>query len=283
MNVIEQFSSFLNTLATPKRAIQLLMAVIGVILALIIFFPRLNLILEPSLGDSLKEYKLYTFIISGVLGCFIGLVLFSSLEYLWQKISTYFQTRKINKDNIKEETRSRQAINNQLIENFRIAHPYLDADKKDIIRRLVIVDNESYSSESTHCNYLEQQGWITFLTSSSEHNNIFKINPLLKQLADDLWNQEVEDNTQKFMTGDSELLQHIINPLSDINLKKEIPEYLLRYNKKIIEDCFNIKKISEDVIIISFKERYRENFETHVNKNLRTDSLFVIDQHAVPF
>ncbi|MBM6607962.1 hypothetical protein JTF19_17525 [Enterobacteriaceae bacterium RIT814] len=130
MNVIEQFSSFLNTLATPKRAIQSLMAVIGVILALIIFFPRLNLILEPSLGDSLKEYKLYTFIISGALGCFIGLVLFSTLEYSWQKIANYFRTKKNHKEITKEETRSRQATNNQLIENFRIAHPYLDLEKK---------------------------------------------------------------------------------------------------------------------------------------------------------
>lgn len=281
--MIEQFSSFLNTLTTPKRAIQSLLAVIGVILALIIFFPRLNLILEPSLGDSLKEYKLYTFIISGVLGCFIGLSLFSTFEYLWQKIAIYFHTKKTNKDKVKEETRSRQATNNKIIENFRIAHPYLDADKKTIIRRLVIVDNESYSHESTHCNYLEQQGWITLLTSSSEHSDIFAINPLLKQLADELWTQEVEDKIQKFMSGDNELLQYILDPLSDINLKKDIPEYLLRYNKEIIEDCFNIKEVTEGIIIISFKERYRENFEKHVNKKLRSDIFLLIDNEAIPF
>ncbi|MBM6607963.1 hypothetical protein JTF19_17530 [Enterobacteriaceae bacterium RIT814] len=121
------------------------------------------------------------------------------------------------------------------------------------------------------------------MTSSSEHSNIFAINPLLKQLADELWHQEVKYNTQKFMTGASELLHYIIDPLSDHNLKKDIPQHLLINNKQIIQDCFNVNEISKDIIIISFKERYRENFETHVNKNLRSDGLFVIDREAIPF
>lgn len=283
MNVFEQFVSFLNTLATPKRAFQTLMATIGVILALVLFFPRLNSILEPSLGMAIKEYKFYTFVISGIFGGSVALVLFSLLHYAWHKITFKIHKAKIKKDNQKKHEDTSLAVNNQIIQNFRIAQPHLDEHKKSIIRRLVNVDNESYQSDSSHCVFLKSQGWIILLTSSSEDRNVFTINPLIKELADSFWNQEVEDNIKKFLTADSELTEYILNPFSDINKKKDIPEYLLTSNKVIIENCFHIREITKDVVIFSFKERYKEHFERLTNKKLSSNILFSIDNDAIPF
>ena len=130
---------------------------------------------------------------------------------------------------------------------------------------------------------MKSQGWIILLTSSSEDRNVFTINPLIKELADSFWNQEVEDNIKKFLTADSELTEYILNPFSDINKKKDIPEYLLTSNKVIIENCFHIREITKDIVIFSFKERYKEHFERLTNKKLSSSILFSIDNDAIPF
>lgn len=283
MSIVEQFVNFLNSLTTPKKALQTLMAIIGAILSIVLFFPWLNLILEMSPENSIKEYKSYTFFISIILGCSLALVLFNLLEFLCQKAISIARETRTKNDNKKKNAASLLTINNKIIEDFRIAHPHLDEHKKAIIRRLINVDNESYKTDSTHCIFLEKQTWIIPLVSNAENSNVFKLNPLLKEMADDLWNQEIEDNISKFLSSDSDLIDCILNPFYNINTRKDIPGYTMRTNKALIEKCFDIKEITENCVIFNFKERYKEKFEEFTNKKLNTSILFIIDDKAIPF
>lgn len=276
MNAIDQFIEFIATLYTPKRALATLFMLTGCILSLTLLLPYLNLLLAPVLQPVTEEYKSYSVVIAVGSGISAGIVLFNLLCGIWGFVTGIYNQRQERIKNNKQAYETERAKNSKLVADFKTAHAHLSAGKLSILRRLLTVPTESYLTTCPDIAFMQQSGWILPLAPSSHDEHVYKINPILQPIANQLWNEEVENNALLFMSNEQHLYRFIIAAFIDAKSSTEIASSRFALYERHLKTCFDLQSITAHCYNMKFKLRYKEKFEELIQQRLYSQRMFTI-------
>lgn len=280
MNAIDQFIDFIATLYTPKRALATLFMLIGCILTLYMILPYLNQLLEPALRSLTEDYKNYIIIIALCSGITAGIVFFNFLSGCWSAVTGFFNRRREMMRTNRQACEAAQIKHTKLVDDFKTAHAHLSNGKLSILRQLLTVPTQNYLTACPDIAFMERAGWILPLAASSNDENVYKINPVIQPVANKLWNEEVENNTYKFISSEQNINQFIIAAFTDVNSPTAIARAQFALSERYIKSCFDLQTITASCYNLKFKRRYQQKFEELINRELCSQRMFTLNDDS---
>ncbi|HGK6777931.1 TPA: hypothetical protein ACJ5GP_002022 [Yersinia enterocolitica] len=264
---IEQIFNLLSSLTTPKRAFAGLIMVLTIIASLHFIEPHISLYLTNSSSLSV--------VLSALLGAFSGFLIHSGLLEIYNQITKrkeqrnqiqlYKQKKKIDAEAVEAERRNISRL-------FKKSYVHFNTSEIDVLRKLANPNGAVYTYDNSYIKYFGNNSWLYLISHQQGKLRIFCLKPFIAEYVNELWNHEVNLNTNAFMALENPLKSSILLALLDTSSDNSASitynyDLFNQYNE-LLPDCFE-QRFSLSEVVIKFKKKYKESFELACNHTLR--------------